>query len=98
MFHSFDMSAAIGNDDNWVERENILAGRMIATSYLAGNCEAASRQSARAQRRRKRSACQAWSADCFDGLFALWTASEGRHGRIASCLHDCYDPTPLMCN
>lgn len=38
MFHSFDMSPGIGNDDNRVERENILARRMIATSYLAGNC------------------------------------------------------------
>ena len=37
MFHSFDMSPGIGNDDNRVKRENILARRMVATSYLAGN-------------------------------------------------------------
>ena len=75
MFHSFDMSTAIGNDGHRVKRENISAPRMIATSYLASNCEDADGQSARSKRRRKRLLSKAWSGDCLAGLDALEVAA-----------------------
>lgn len=98
MFHSFDMSTAIGNDDHRVKRENILAHRMIATSYLASNCEDADGQSARSKRRRKRLLWMAWSGDCLAGLDALEVAASAWVLTPMRWLRDDRAPTPLMCN
>lgn len=77
MFHSFDMSPGIGNDDNRAERENILTRRMVATSYLAGNCSDDCSLSEPVGRRCKRPSTGAWSADCFGKPSALKKASRG---------------------